>query len=105
MRGACHRFSAALAAACALAGGCTTVKFVQKNHYTGEVWTVYQHTMGSDTITYCPPYEGAACREAVFVDGPAPDNPPAVYPSNYTTATEAPPPTTYRSNTYYTPIR
>lgn len=64
-----------------LGAGCTTVKFIQKNPYTGETWTVYQHSIGSDTITYCPPYNNAPCREVEFVDGAAPTQPPAAYPA------------------------
>lgn len=64
-----------------LGAGCTSVKFVQKNPYTGEIWTVYQHTASSDTITYCPPYDGAACKEATLVDGPPPAQPPVAYPA------------------------
>lgn len=55
-----------------LLGGCTSVKFVLKNPYTAEVWTVYEHTFGSDTIVYCPPVENAACTEASFSDPNAP---------------------------------
>lgn len=64
--------TALLALLCGTALGCTSVKFVQKNPYTGEVWTVYTHALGSDSITYCPPQEGGACREAVMIDGPPP---------------------------------
>jgi hypothetical protein len=70
--------TAMLALLCGTALGCTSVKFVQKNPYTGEVWTVYSHVMGADTITYCPPQEGGACREAVMVDGPPPPAPQPV---------------------------
>jgi hypothetical protein len=55
--------------------GCTTVKFVQKNPYTGEIWTVYSH-LGSDSLTYCSPIEGQGCLEAEFDDGPPPPAPP-----------------------------
>lgn len=55
-----------LALALPILGGCTTVKFVMKNPYTAEVWTVYEHTFGSDTIVYCPPIENATCMEATF---------------------------------------
>lgn len=54
-----------------LLGGCTSVKFVLKNPYTAEVWTVYEHTFGSDTIIYCPPIENATCMEATFADSAA----------------------------------
>ncbi len=62
--------------------GCGTVKFVQKNPYTGEIWTVYQH-LGSDTITYCPPIEGVNCMEAELISGPPPANAPAVTPTAF----------------------
>ena len=55
----------------ALCAGCTSVKFVMKNPYTAEVWTVYEHTFGSDTIIYCPPIENATCMEATFADSAA----------------------------------
>ena len=70
-----------LAVLMGLGAGCTTVKFIQKNPYTGETWTVYQNVIGSDTITYCPPHANAPCREVTFVDGSAPQQPPAVYPA------------------------
>lgn len=62
-------------------GGCTTVKFTQKNPWTGEIWTVYSNTLGGDSVTYCPPPEQGACREAVFTDGPPPAQPPAAIPA------------------------
>lgn len=52
--------------------GCASVKFVQRNPATGELWTVYQHPLGSDTITYCPATVGASCTEAQLVDAPSP---------------------------------
>lgn len=52
--------------------GCTQVKFVQKNPYTGEIWTVYSHALGSDTVTYCPPTEGVQCTDAEILDAPPP---------------------------------
>lgn len=70
----------ALLAVCGL-GGCTSVKFVLKNPYTAEVWTVYEHTFGSDTIVYCPPVENAACTEATFSDPNAP-KPSTAAPNN-----------------------
>lgn len=64
------------AALCALAS-CTNVKLSIQNPQTGEVWTVNEHTFGSDTVSYCPPPQtGAPCRRARMLDGP-----PAVSPA------------------------
>jgi hypothetical protein len=52
--------------------GCSTVKFVQRNPYTGEIWTVYEHGIGPDTVTYCPPNDGSNCMEAQFIDSMPP---------------------------------
>ena len=51
------------------------VWFETQNPYTGEIWTVYTH-FGSDTITYCPPSDGAACVEAEITDQPLPPSQP-----------------------------
>lgn len=55
--------------------GCASVKFVQRNPLTGEIWTVYEHSLGPDTITYCAPGEAAGCMEAQMVDSPPPKYP------------------------------
>jgi hypothetical protein len=56
---------------------CSTVKFVVKNPWTGEVWTVYKNPFGSDTLTYCSPVEGSVCVQAEIVDSPPPAETPA----------------------------
>lgn len=58
--------------------GCTNVKGTLQNPQTGEVWTVHEHTVGSDTVSYCPPpHIGGPCRRARMIDGPPPVSPAA----------------------------
>lgn len=66
-----------LAAVLGALAACTNVKLSIQNPQTGEVWTVNEHTFGSDTVSYCPPPQsGAPCRRARMLDGP-----PAVSPA------------------------
>ena len=75
-----------LAAVATLLLGCTHVKFSQQNPQTGEVWTVHEHTFGSDTVSYCPsPATGGSCRRARMLD-----NPPAVSPAAWGNPAPAP---------------
>jgi hypothetical protein len=66
--------------------GCTNVKFSMQNPQTGEVWTVNEHTFGSDTVSYCPPPQtGGPCRRARMLDGP-----PAVSPAAWANQPQGP---------------
>jgi hypothetical protein len=77
-------------AAASLLVGCTHVKFSQQNPQTGEVWTVHEHTFGSDTVSYCPaPVTGGSCRRARMLD-----DPPAVSPAAWGNPNPAPLPGT-----------
>jgi hypothetical protein len=60
--------------------GCSNVKFTRQNPQTGETWTVHEHTLSSDTVSYCPPTNsGGSCRIARMLDAP-----PQVSPARWT---------------------
>lgn len=47
-----------------LLGGCTHVRY-SRNGPNGETWTVYAHTFGDDTVSYCAPTQfGGGCFAA-----------------------------------------